>query len=102
MRSTPGSNDSVGRDSLIGLEDLRLVRAIGEAGTLAGAARGLGVDHSTAFRRLGALEKRWIRRKAQAELDIAISLSILHAGKLAHRRARLGKPRVQTPATLAA
>lgn len=58
MRSTPGSNDSVGRDSLIGLEDLRLVRAIGEAGTLAGAARGLGVDHSTAFRRLGALEKR--------------------------------------------
>jgi hypothetical protein len=43
--------------------------------------------------RLGALEKRWIRRKAQAELDIAISLSILHAGKLAHRRARLGKPR---------
>lgn len=43
--------------------------------------------------RLGALAKRWIRRKAQAELDIAISLSILHAAKLAHRRERLGKPR---------
>lgn len=42
----------------IGLEDLRLVRAIGESGTLSGAARRLGVDHSTAFRRLGALEKR--------------------------------------------
>lgn len=43
---------------MIGLEDLQLARAIGEAGTLAGAARRLGVDHSTAFRRLGALEKR--------------------------------------------
>jgi DNA-binding transcriptional LysR family regulator len=34
------------------------VRAIGEARTLTGAARRLGVDHSTAFRRLGAAEKR--------------------------------------------
>jgi DNA-binding transcriptional LysR family regulator len=42
----------------IGWEDLRLVRAVGEAGTLTGAARRLGVDHSTAFRRLGALERR--------------------------------------------
>ncbi len=42
----------------IGLEDLRLVAAIGEAGTLSAAARLLKVDHSTAFRRLGALEKR--------------------------------------------
>src|SRR4051794_16437719 len=40
------------------LEDLRLVRAIGEAGTLTVAAHRLGVDHSTAFRRLGAVEKR--------------------------------------------
>jgi molybdate transport repressor ModE-like protein len=40
------------------LDDLRLVRAIDEAGTLTGAARRLGVDHSTAFRRLGALERR--------------------------------------------
>jgi molybdate transport repressor ModE-like protein len=42
----------------IGWEDLRLVRAIGETGALTGAARRLGVDHSTAFRRLGALEAR--------------------------------------------
>lgn len=42
----------------IDLEDLRLVQAIAEAGTLAGAARRLGVDHSTAFRRLGTLEER--------------------------------------------
>jgi DNA-binding transcriptional LysR family regulator len=39
-------------------EDLRLVRAIGAAGTLTGAARLLKVDHSTAFRRLGAIEVR--------------------------------------------
>lgn len=42
----------------IGLDDLRLIFAIGEAATLGGAARRLGVDHSTAFRRLGGLEKR--------------------------------------------
>jgi molybdate transport repressor ModE-like protein len=38
--------------------DLRLIRAIGTAGTLTGAARLLKVDHSTAFRRLGAIEDR--------------------------------------------
>jgi molybdate transport repressor ModE-like protein len=40
------------------LDDLRLIRAIGEAGSLAAAARRLGVNHSSAFRRLGALERR--------------------------------------------
>jgi molybdate transport repressor ModE-like protein len=40
------------------VEDLRLLQAIGKAGTLTEAARSLGVDHSTAFRRLGALERR--------------------------------------------
>jgi DNA-binding transcriptional LysR family regulator len=40
------------------LDDLRLVHAIGEVGTLTGAARRLNIDHSTAFRRLGAVEKR--------------------------------------------
>jgi DNA-binding transcriptional LysR family regulator len=43
---------------MIVLEDLRLVGAIAEEGTLTGAARRLRVDHSTAFRRLGTLEKR--------------------------------------------
>jgi molybdate transport repressor ModE-like protein len=37
-------------------DDLRLVLAVGRAGTLTRAARDLGIDHSTAFRRLGALE----------------------------------------------
>lgn len=36
--------------------DLRLVLAIGRATTLTGAAIALGINHSTAFRRLGALE----------------------------------------------
>ncbi len=42
----------------IALEDLRLVQAIAEAGTLSGAAQRLRVDHSTAFRRLHAREDR--------------------------------------------
>jgi molybdate transport repressor ModE-like protein len=42
----------------LSLDDLRLVRAIGAAGTLTGAARRLRIDHSTAFRRLGAIEDR--------------------------------------------
>ena len=36
--------------------DLRLVLAIARSGSLTGAAKDLGVNHSTAFRRLGALE----------------------------------------------
>lgn len=44
--------------SLLALDDLRLIHAIGTAGSLTGAARRLGVDHSTAFRRLGAVEER--------------------------------------------
>jgi DNA-binding transcriptional LysR family regulator len=42
----------------LGRTDLRLVRAIGEAGTLLGGARTLGIDHSTAFRRLNAIERK--------------------------------------------
>lgn len=38
--------------------DLRLVLAVQRAGALTGAAAALGVDHSTAFRRLKALEER--------------------------------------------
>lgn len=42
----------------LGRTDLRLVLAIGEAGTLLGGARRLGIDHSTAFRRLNAIERK--------------------------------------------
>ena len=37
-------------------DDLRLVLAVFREGTLSGAARRLGVTHSTVFRRLGAIE----------------------------------------------
>lgn len=38
--------------------DLRFVLAVSRAGTLTGAAKSLAIDHSTAFRRLNALEER--------------------------------------------
>ena len=39
-------------------DDLRLVLAVSREGTLSGAARKLGVTHSTVFRRLGAIEEQ--------------------------------------------
>jgi DNA-binding transcriptional LysR family regulator len=39
-------------------DDLRLVLAVFREGTLSGAARRLGVTHSTVFRRLGAIEAK--------------------------------------------
>src|SRR5215831_18092452 len=39
-------------------DDLRQVLAIARCGGLVGAAAALGVDHSTMFRRLNALERR--------------------------------------------
>ena len=45
----------------LGMDDwneLRLVLAVQREGSLTGAAKALNVDHSTAFRRLNALEKR--------------------------------------------
>ena len=39
-------------------DDLRLVGAIAEHGSMAGAARALEVDHSTVFRRLNAIEQQ--------------------------------------------
>jgi DNA-binding transcriptional LysR family regulator len=44
--------------SLPDWDDLRQVLAIARCGGLAGAAAALGVDHSTMFRRLNALERR--------------------------------------------
>lgn len=38
-------------------DDLRLVLAVAQTGTLSGAARNLRVTHSTVFRRLGAIEE---------------------------------------------
>ncbi|MFG1358803.1 LysR family transcriptional regulator [Xanthobacter pseudotagetidis] len=43
---------------MIPWDDFRLVQAIAETGSLAGAAEQLSVNHSTVFRRLGALESQ--------------------------------------------
>ncbi|MFC6788719.1 LysR family transcriptional regulator [Methylobacterium komagatae] len=40
-----------------GWDDFRLVKAVADRHGLTGAAESLGIDHSTAFRRLGAIEK---------------------------------------------
>lgn len=40
-------------------DDLRLFLAVARAGSLSGAARTLGVTHSTVFRRIGAFEARF-------------------------------------------
>jgi len=40
-------------------DDLRVVLAIGQAGSLSGAARSLGQNHSTVFRRINAIEKKF-------------------------------------------
>lgn len=40
-----------------GWDDFRFVKAVGDRRGLTGAAELLGIDHSTAFRRLGAIEK---------------------------------------------
>lgn len=39
-------------------DDLRCVLAVARAGSLSGAARALGIEHSSVFRRLNAIEKR--------------------------------------------
>lgn len=39
-------------------DDLRYVLAVADAGSLAGAARTLGVNHTTVLRRIGAFEQR--------------------------------------------
>ena len=39
-------------------DDLRLVLAISDTGTLSGAGKRLGTSHATVFRRLGAIEER--------------------------------------------
>lgn len=44
--------------NLFSIDDLQLITAIGANGALTAAARQLQLDHSTAFRRLGAIEQR--------------------------------------------
>jgi DNA-binding transcriptional LysR family regulator len=45
-------------NSTLQWDDLRVVLAVAEAGSLSGAGRRLGVSHATVFRRLGEIERR--------------------------------------------
>ncbi|MFB9270000.1 LysR family transcriptional regulator [Bradyrhizobium erythrophlei] len=51
-------NPSDSRSHRIDWEDLRMVLAVAEASSLAGAARILGVNHTTVLRRVNAFEER--------------------------------------------
>jgi DNA-binding transcriptional LysR family regulator len=104
---------------LLSLDDLKLVRAVGTAGSLTGAARQLALDHSTAFRRLNAAEQRLGARLFErardgytptpaGELALATAARLLDdltelerrvAGEDVHPS---GPVRVTTPDTLAA
>lgn len=46
------------RHERLSLDDLELIRAIGTHGSLTGATKALGLDHSASFRRLAAIEAR--------------------------------------------
>lgn len=46
------------RKDMPGWDDLRVTLAVARAGSLAGAARALGVEHSTVYRRVNELEAR--------------------------------------------
>jgi DNA-binding transcriptional LysR family regulator len=105
-------------DAQLDWNDLRYFLAIARAGTLAGAAQALGVNHSTVFRRLNAFEARLgvrlferlpagyvptpegeeIRRHAEAVDDSVNAL----ARSVAGRDYRLsGRIRLTTAASLA-
>jgi DNA-binding transcriptional LysR family regulator len=67
-------------DRSLDWDDLRVVLAIFREGTPSGAARRLGVPHSTAFRRLGGIEDK-------------MGLGCLNASATAMRRRRLARQR---------
>lgn len=78
--------DATAADAL-NWDDLRHALAIAEAGSLAGAARALGVRHSTVLRRLDALEARlrtrlFERQRSGYVPTEAGELLVEHAGRL--------------------
>ncbi|AGS24531.1 LysR family transcriptional regulator [Rhizobium etli] len=66
-------------------DDLALIRLIAHTGTLAGAARRLGINHATAFRRLSKIESRLGARLFERGRDRYI---LTPAGELAADHAR--------------
>ena len=72
-------------------DDLRVTLAVADAGTLAGAARALGVNHTTALRRLDALEARLGTRLFERQRSGYVATE---AGELIAQEARAFTPRV--------
>jgi DNA-binding transcriptional LysR family regulator len=72
-------------------DDLRVALAVADAGSLAGAARALNVNHTTALRRLDALEARLNTRLFERQRGGYVPTE---AGELLAREAREIAPRV--------
>ncbi|RQP24433.1 LysR family transcriptional regulator [Piscinibacter terrae] len=72
-------------------DDLRVALAVAEAGSLAGAARALNVNHTTALRRLDALEARLNTRLFDRQRGGYVPTE---AGELLAEEARAIAPRV--------
>ena len=72
-------------------DDLRVALAVAEAGSLAGAARALNVNHTTALRRLDALEARLNTRLFERQRGGYVPTE---AGELLAQEARAIAPRV--------
>jgi DNA-binding transcriptional LysR family regulator len=75
----------------ISWDDLRVALAVAEAGSLAGAARALNVNHTTALRRLDALEARLNTRLFERQRSGYV---LTEAGELLAEEARAIAPRV--------
>lgn len=72
-------------------DDLRVALAVADAGSLAGAARALKVNHTTALRRLDALERRLNTRLFERQRGGYLPTE---AGELLAQEARAIAPRV--------
>jgi DNA-binding transcriptional LysR family regulator len=78
-------------DTSIDWDDLRVALAVADAGSLAGAARALNVNHTTALRRLDALEARLNTRLFDRQRGGYLPTE---AGELLAQEARAIAPRV--------
>ena len=90
--NTPSTLSTRNTPKAIGdLNDLRFVAAVAEIGTLAGAARRLGINHATAFRRLEKIEAglgvRLFERRAGRYAATESGEELARAGALIERAA---------------
>ena len=77
--------------STLDWDDLRVALAVADAGSLAGAARALNVNHTTALRRLDALEARLNTRLFERQRGGYVPTE---AGELLAQEARAIAPRI--------